>query len=81
MIVAWSAIRRPDVPSLLFGCGLTVVLTCCCMTCWTVLDFIPDDRIFFSRLSYSALLVAIGAGLTWRFARALNRSTALPAAS
>jgi signal transduction histidine kinase len=36
-------------------------------------DFIPDDRVFFTRLSYSALLVAIGAGLTWRFAQALNR--------
>ena len=33
----------------------------------------PDRRIFISRLSYSAMLVAIGAGLTWRFARALNQ--------
>ena len=31
------------------------------------------NRIFASRLSYSAMLVAIGAGLTWRFARALNQ--------
>jgi signal transduction histidine kinase len=32
-----------------------------------------DRRIFVTRLSYSAMLVAIGAGLTWRFARALNQ--------
>jgi len=31
------------------------------------------NRIFTARLSYSAMLVAIGAGLTWRFARALNQ--------
>ena len=33
----------------------------------------PNRRILGSRLSYSAMLVAIGAGLTWRFARALNQ--------
>jgi signal transduction histidine kinase len=38
-----------------------------------VAGFIPDDRVFFTGLSYSAILVAIGAGLTFRFARALNR--------
>ena len=27
LIVAWSEIRRPDVPSLLLGCGVTIVLT------------------------------------------------------
>ena len=73
VIVAWSEIRRPDVPSLLFGCGLTVVLTSLLHDVLEVADFIPDDRVFFTRLSYSALLVAIGAGLTWRFAQALNR--------
>jgi signal transduction histidine kinase len=73
VIVAWSEIRRPDVPSLLFGCGLTVVLTSLLHDMLEVADFIPDDRVFFTRLSYSALLVAIGAGLTWRFAQALNR--------
>jgi signal transduction histidine kinase len=72
-IVAWSAMRRPDVPGLLFGCGLTVVLTSLLHDVLEVVDFIPDDRVFFTRLSYSALLVAIGAGLTWRFAQALNR--------
>ena len=45
--------------------------------CWfhdmlSAFEIVPDDRTFVSRLSYSAMLVAIGAGLTWRFARALN---------
>jgi signal transduction histidine kinase len=39
----------------------------------SVLQIAPDGRIFVARLSYSAMLVAIGAGLTWRFARALNQ--------
>src|SRR5437763_14293824 len=39
----------------------------------SVLQIAPDGRIFVARLSYSALLVAIGAALTWRFARALNQ--------
>jgi signal transduction histidine kinase len=38
-----------------------------------VFEIVTDERIFLSRLSYSAMLVAIGAGLTWRFARALNQ--------
>jgi signal transduction histidine kinase len=73
VIVAWSAVRRPDVPSLLLGCGVTVMLTSLLHDVIEVAGFIPDDRVFFSRLSYSAVLVAIGAGLTWRFAQALNR--------
>jgi hypothetical protein len=47
------------------------------LTCWiadllSVFQLTPN-RIFVSRLSYSVMLVAIGAGLTWRFARALNQ--------
>ncbi|HLZ01258.1 MAG TPA: ATP-binding protein [Bradyrhizobium sp.] len=72
-IVAWSEMRRPDVPGLLLGCGVTIVLTSLVHDIVEVAGFIPDDRVFFTRLSYSAMLVAIGAGLTWRFARALNR--------
>ncbi len=72
-IVAWSEMRRRDVPSLLLGCGVTIVLTALLHDVIEVAGFIPDDRIFFTRLSYSAMLVAIGAGLTWRFAQALNR--------
>jgi signal transduction histidine kinase len=73
LIVAWSEIRRPDVPSLLLGCGITIVLTSLTHDVIEVAGFIPDDRVFFTRLSESAMLVAIGAGLTFRFARALNR--------
>jgi signal transduction histidine kinase len=72
-IVAWSEMRRRDVPSLLLGCGVTVVLTALLHDVMEVAGFIPDHRLFFTRLSYSAMLVAIGAGLTWRFAQALNR--------
>ena len=41
-------------------------------TCLLAFDLVVDRRILVSRLSYSALLVAIGIGLTWRFAKALN---------
>jgi len=73
LIVAWSELRRQDVPSLLLGCGVTIVLTCLVHDTLSVLHIIPDRRMFFVGLSYSAMLIAIGAGLTWRFARALNR--------
>jgi signal transduction histidine kinase len=73
MIAAWSAVKRQDVPSLLLGCGATIVLTCLMHDMLSVAQLIPDRRLFFTRLSYSVMLVAIGAGLTWRFARALNR--------
>lgn len=73
LIVAWSEMRRSDVPSLLLGCAVTIVLTSLVHDVIEVAGLIPDDRVFFTRLSYSAMLVAIGAGLTWRFARALNR--------
>jgi signal transduction histidine kinase len=76
LIVAWltvarAAVRRFDFVTLLLGCGITVVFTCWVRDILTVLDF-TADRIFWSRLSYSALLISIGVGLTWRFAKALN---------
>jgi signal transduction histidine kinase len=73
LIVAWSELRRQDAPSLLLGCALTIILTCFVYDVLSVLQILPDRRVFFTRLSYSAMLVAIGAGLTWRFAQALNR--------
>jgi signal transduction histidine kinase len=73
LIAAWSAVKRQDVPSLLLGCGATVVLTCLAHDMLSVAQIIPDRRLFFTGLSYSVVVVAIGAGLTWRFARALNR--------
>ncbi len=73
LIVGWSEMRRQDVPSLLLGCGVTVVLTSIMHDVLELAGFIPDERLFFTRLSYSVVLVAIGAGLTFRFAQALNR--------
>ncbi len=73
LIVGWSELRRRDVPSLLLGCAVTVVFTCLMHDVLQVMRIIPDQRIFFTRLSYSAMLIAIGAGLTFRFAQALNR--------
>jgi len=73
VIAAKAVLRRQDVASLLLACAITVVLTCWVHDMLSVLQLTPDRRIFFSRLSYSAMLVAIGAALTWRFARALNQ--------
>jgi signal transduction histidine kinase len=71
LTVARAAFRRFDLVPLLLGCGVTVVFTCWVHDMLTVLEF-TNDRVFVSRLSYSALLIAIGVGLTWRFAKALN---------
>jgi len=73
LITAKAVLRRQDVASLLLACAITIVLTCWVHDMLSVLQIAPDRRIFFSRLSYSAMLVAIGAALTWRFARALNQ--------
>ena len=72
-IVARAVLRRQDVGSLLLACAATIVLTCWVHDMLSVLQITPGRRIFYSRLSYSAILVAIGAALTWRFARALNQ--------
>jgi len=73
LVVGWSELRKQDVPSLLLGCAVTIVMTCLAHDVLSVAQILPDRRLFFSRLSYSVMLIAIGAGLTWRFARALNR--------
>ena len=73
LIAAWSELRRQDVPSLLLGCAVTIVLTCLIHDVLAVVQILPDRRIFFTGLSYAAMVIAIGAGLTWRFARALNQ--------
>jgi signal transduction histidine kinase len=73
LIAAWSAVKRRDVPSFLLGCGTTIVLTSLVHDMLQLAQIIPDRRLFFTRLSYSVVLIAIGAGLTWRFSRALNR--------
>ena len=71
IVTARSVLQRQNVASLLLGCAVTIMLTCWIVDLLSVFGVMPN-RIFTSRLSYSAMLVAIGAGLTWRFARALN---------
>ncbi|MCP3463021.1 ATP-binding protein [Bradyrhizobium sp. CCGUVB23] len=72
-VTATAVVRRQDAASLTLGCAVTIVLTCWGHDMLSVFEILPNERTFVSRLSYSAMLVAIGAGLTWRFARALNQ--------
>ncbi|QDP23659.1 sensor histidine kinase [Bradyrhizobium cosmicum] len=72
-IAATEVVRRHDAVSLTLGCAVTIVLTCWIHDMLSVFEIVTNERTFVSRLSYSAMLVAIGAGLTWRFARALNQ--------
>lgn len=72
-VTAAAVVRRQDAASFTIGCAATIVLTCWVHDMLSVFEFMPNERTFLSRLSYSAMLVAIGAGLTWRFARALNQ--------
>jgi signal transduction histidine kinase len=72
VVTARSTLIRPNVASLLLGCAVTIMLTCWISDLLSVFQVAPN-RIFTARLSYSVMLVAIGAGLTWRFARALNQ--------
>ena len=71
-VSAQSALREHNVASFLLGCAVTIMLTCWIVDLLSVFQIV-NNRIFTGRLSYSAILVAIGAGLTWRFARALNQ--------
>lgn len=73
LLVGHSVWRRQDAVSVMLGCALTIVLTCWVLDLLSVFQLVPNRRILLARLSYSALLVAIGAALTWRFARALNQ--------
>lgn len=72
-VTAAAVVRRQDAASITIGCAVTIVLTCWVHDMLSVFELVTNERIFVSRLSYSAMLVAIGAGLTWRFARALNQ--------
>jgi signal transduction histidine kinase len=71
VVTARSVLKRQNVASLLLGCAVTIMLTCWIADMLSVFQMTPN-RIFTARLSYSVMLVAIGAGLTWRFARALS---------
>ena len=72
-VTAAAVVRRQDAASFTIGCAVTIVLTCWIHDMLSVFEIVTNERTFVSRLSYSAMLVAIGAGLTWRFARALNQ--------
>jgi signal transduction histidine kinase len=73
VVTAAAVVQRQDAASFTLGCAVTIVLTCWIHDMLSVFEIVSNERIFISRLSYSAMLVAIGAGLTWRFARALNQ--------
>lgn len=73
VLIALAFLQRRDAISLVLGSAVTVVLFFCVHDILSILDIAPDRRMFFSRLSYSTMVIAIGIGLTWRFARALNQ--------
>ncbi|WP_376987260.1 sensor histidine kinase [Bosea sp. R86505] len=73
VIIALVFLRRRDMITLVLGSAVTVVLFFWAFDIFSILDVASDRRIFFSRISYSAMVIAIGIGLTWRFARALNQ--------
>ena len=70
VLVGRAAVLRGDRVAALFGSAGTIVFAFLAHDVLALFDL--DRPILVSRLSYSALLVAIGIALTWRFARALN---------
>lgn len=72
VLIALAYLQRRDAISLVRGSAITVVLFFCVHDILSILDIAPDHRLFLARLSCSAMLIAIGIGLTWRFVRALN---------
>lgn len=72
-LVALTFPQRRDAISLVLGSTATVVLFFGMRDILSIFDIVPDRRIFLTRLSQSAMLIAVGIALTWRFARALNQ--------
>lgn len=73
VLIALAFLRRRDAITLVLGSAVTVVMFFWAYDVFSILDIAPDRRIFFSRISYSAMVIAVGIGLNWRFARALNQ--------
>ncbi len=73
VLIALAFLRRRDAITLLLGSAVTVVMVFWAYDVLSILDIAPDRRIFFSRISYSVMVIAVGIGLSWRFARALNQ--------
>lgn len=71
LVLAHAAIMRGDGVAMLLGSAVTVILTFVVHDLLSALNLIADP-IRVARLSFSVLLVALGIGLTWRFAKALN---------
>lgn len=71
-IAGWAAATRRDGLAAVLGCATTILITFSVNDLLSAFDLLDDRRIHVARSSYSVLLVAIGVGLTWRFARALN---------
>ncbi|MGV6873079.1 sensor histidine kinase [Pseudochelatococcus sp. B33] len=74
LILGWSAVAKGEKSSFFLGSTLTVVVVFWAHDVLTVLNALPGERIFLGRLSYSAVLIAIGIGLTWRIVQALNEA-------
>jgi len=72
IILGHIAVTRRDGFAALLGAAVTIVMTFVVHDLLSALDVIADRRIQIARLSYSVMLVAIGIGLIWRFAKALN---------
>ena len=72
VITGWRALAKGDGDALLLSPPALVVLIFWGHDMLSLAGVLADTRIFLARLSYSAFVVAIGAGLTWRFANALN---------
>jgi signal transduction histidine kinase len=71
-LVGQATVVRHDGIAALLGSAVTMIIVTAIHDVLLVLDFVTDTPILVSRAAYSALQVAIGIGLTWRFAKALN---------
>jgi signal transduction histidine kinase len=72
VVLARVAVTRKDGIAMLLGSAITIVIASAAHDMLLAYDLVRAPPIVVSRLSYSGVLVAIGIGLTWRFARALN---------
>ena len=67
-----AAVKRGDGIAALLGSAVTIIIVFAVHDLLLAFNVVVDTPTLVSRLSYSALQVAIGIGLTWRFAKALN---------
>jgi signal transduction histidine kinase len=72
VLLARSALGDNRGTSFYLGPPVAAVLTCWVHDFMTLTGYIDGSRIFVGRFSYSAVLIAIGMGMAWRFVQALN---------